>query len=314
MSSLIASHLLEEGPANRSQLCFVNTFPSHILSCFLCWRDRRKMIEFRQSSEELSKWQSVLPATPNSTEPAKYASLVWISASKSGHTAAERRRTADFVQNLNFNKKNKANPYKKEQNNTHTYTRIHLFPLVVLVCAWSFVNVRCPATVRDLCLGEWVWNVNNSNNSKQNTYTNSTPASRQILSRKKNPANVLSFICHRRCHHSFVPVLSEQRKRSWRWEIAVSVAPAEVATLADSSAAERFKQLATTLTHIYTEKKWQICRAQRATNPLKKNKRNLVLFVSQCAAREGEQEYWMILSHSLDETSIFSFIFIFRCY
>lgn len=96
------------------------------------------------------------------------------------------------------------------------------------MCAFQCVLCVC---VRDL----WVWNVNN--NSKQNTYTNSTPACSCKKSCHKNPQMLLLSICHR-CHHTVSPLPSEQRNRSWRWEIAVSVAPAEVATLADSFVAE----------------------------------------------------------------------------
>lgn len=127
--------------------------------------------------------------------PQKYVSLVWTSASKSGHTAvdgaATRRRLCS-----NFKlTKNKANSYKNKTKHSHIVcparTKTTKFACMC-VRVRKFVLHPVRMCVCDTSC-ERVWNVNNNNKHLHNHST--LLLSCQILSPKKKPQSSLRCYC-----------------------------------------------------------------------------------------------------------------------
>lgn len=296
---IISHHRIKKstggGPANRSQVCFINTSctHTHILSCFLCCA--AKIIEFRQSSAvSCQNWRCQRWRRRGLQNLEKYASPVWISASKSGHTAPGRRSgdAPPTLFKLKFNKK------KTNKNLTHTKTLTYTHLLFVnkhqnktKKCAACVCKCLHPVMWGAICvcaMPKWVWNGNNNKN-KMNPTT--TPL---VLSKQTPQTRLLLLFVVVVMSHTFVTWSNGDRSR--RWEIAVSVVLAEVATLADSSVVEVWQPRTRTPTHVRT----------RAIPKMGVWK---VLFLSQCCKSIG-----VILSHTHIWRDEYFFFFYFCCY
>lgn len=152
---------------------------------------------------------------------------------------------------------------------------------------------KCLHPVMWVCIGaicvcampKWLWNDNN----KQNKSHTTTPL---VLSKQTPQTRLLLLFVVVVMSHTFVTWSNGDRSR--RWEIAVSVVLAEVATLADSSVVEVWQPRTRTPTHVRT----------RAIPKMGVRK---VLFLSQCC-----KSIWVILSHThiWRDEYFFSFIFV----
>lgn len=176
------------------------------------------------------------------------------------------------------------------------------------VCACACVMVRSVGFESEC------GNNNNSKHHLHNNNSNSTPTPVNPVVQKPQ---IKTPCCYCSTSLSSYCVISlEQRNRSRRWETAVSVAPAEVATLVGSSVAKSSLQIWQPRAHPHAHKhagERATSHSHTHTQPLRKR-----CFLCPSVAkkkeleRESEREYWIILFHRFDETSIF--LFIFCCY
>lgn len=159
----------------------------------------------------------------------------------------------------------------------------------------------------------------NNNNSKHhlhnNNNSNSTPTPVNPVVQKpqiKTPCCYCSTFLS-----SYCVISLEQRNRSRRWEIAVSVAPAEVATLVDSSVAKSSLQVWQPRAHTHAHQhagERATSHSHTHTQPLRKRCFLCPSVAKKKLGRESERE--RVLNNFISQIwrDEYFFLFIFCCY